>query len=128
MSTAMLRILIAGALFVHGVGHTLGLFMPARSWLLPAVGEPTLKVVSNFVWVLTAIGFLATLLGFLGVGVPGDWWRPLAVVFAFVSLFGLFLFWGTWPTFNVIGALSMNFAVLLTQLWFRWPPTELFGT
>ena len=124
----MLRILIAGALFVHGVGHMLGLWMPARSWLLPNVGEPTLRIIGGILWVLTAVGFLAACLGFLGFVVPGVWWRPLAVISAFVSLFGLFLFWGTWPTMNVIGALAMNLAVLLTQLWFRWPPTSRFGT
>ncbi len=128
MSTTMLRLLIAGALLVHGIGHTLGIWMPARSWLLPNIGEPTLRIVSNVLWVLTAAGFLAACLGFLGILVPGDWWGPLAVVFAFVSLFGLFLFWGTWPTFNTIGALSMNIAVLLTQLWLQWPPSSLFET
>ena len=128
MSTTMLRLLIAGALFVHGAGHTLGIFMPARSWLLPNISEPTLRIVNNILWILTAVGFLLTCLGFLGVVVPGALWRPLAVVFAFVSLFGLFIFWGTWPVSNVIGALSMNAVVLMTQLWLRWPPTELFGT
>jgi hypothetical protein len=124
----MLRFVIAGALFVHGVGHTLGIWMPARSWLLPNVGEPSLRIISNILWVLTAVGFLATCLGFLGVGILEDWWRPLAVVFAFISLFGLFIFWGTWPAMNTVGALAMNAAVLITQLWLRWPPTSLFGT
>ena len=31
MSTEIMRILIAGALFVHGIGHTLGFWKPARS-------------------------------------------------------------------------------------------------
>lgn len=127
MSTQMLRIMIAGALLVHGVGHTLGLWMPARSWLLPFLGEPALRVISNILWVVTALGFLVVFLSFLGLGVPGDWWRPLAIVFAIVSLVGLFVFWGTWPAFNTVGALSMNIAVLLTQLWLQWPPVSLFG-
>ncbi len=127
MSATMLRILIAGALFVHGVGHTLGIWMPARSWLFPNIGEPVLRVAGAVLWVMTAAGFLAACLGFLGVLVPGDWWRSLAVIFAFVSLSGLFIFWGTWPVMNTIGALAMNGVVLLTQLWLRWPPVSLFG-
>ena len=127
MSTNTLRILIAGALLVHGVGHTLGLFMPARSWLMPNAGETALRTVSRILWVLAAAGFILSFLGFLGVVVPTDWWRPLAVVFALVSLLGLVLFWGTWPTFNTIGALAMNIAVLATQLWLRWPPIDMFG-
>jgi len=97
MSTNTIRILIAGALFVHGVGHTLGLWMPARSWLMPNAREPVLRTLSSILWVLTAVGFILSCLGFLGVVVPVDWWRPLAVVFALVSLLGLGLFWGTWP-------------------------------
>ncbi len=127
MSPTTIRILIAGALFVHGVGHTLGLFMPARSWLLPNASEATLRAVSSALWVLVAGGFLISFLGFLGIGVPPDWWRPVAVVFAFISLLGLGLFWGTWPAFNTAGALTMNAAILITQLWLRWPPTDMFG-
>ncbi len=127
MSAPAIRFLIAGALFVHAVGHTLGFWMPARSWLFPNVSEPALRVVSSIFWVLAVLGFLASLLGFLGFIVPTAWWRSLAVVFAIVSLLGLFLFWNTWPRFNTIGALSMNIAVLVTQLWLRWPPESLFG-
>jgi hypothetical protein len=127
MSTSTLRILIAGALLVHGIGHTLGFSMPARSWLMPNAGEPVLRTLSRILWVLIAAGFILSCLGFLGVVVPADWWRPLAVVFALVSLLGLGLFWGTWPTFNTIGALAMNIAVLVTQLWLRWPPIDMFG-
>jgi len=127
MSTQILRILIAGALFVHGVGHTLGFWMPARSWLFPNWGEPTLRIISSIFWIFAAVGFLAALLGFLGVLVPSGLWRPLAVGSAIVSILGLVLFWGTWPAFNTIGALGMNAVVLVTQLWLSWPPTSMFG-
>jgi len=127
MSSQILRILIAGALFVHGTGHTLGFWMPARSWLLPNAGEPVLRIVSGLFWILSAVGFLAAMLGFLGVLVPANLWRPLAVGTAFVSLLGLVLFGGAWPAFNLIGAYGMNIAVLVTQLWLQWPPTDVFG-
>ena len=127
MSAQILRILIAGALFVHGVGHTLGFWMPARSWLFPTLGELTLRIISSIFWILAAVGFLAALLGFLGVLVPSGLWRSLAVGTAVVSLLGLVLFWNTWPALNTIGALGMNIVVLITQLWLHWPPTSLFG-
>jgi len=127
MSTQIIRILVAGALFVHGVGHTLGFWIPARSWLLSGLGEPVLRVISSVFWILSAVGFVASCLGFLGVLVPSDLWRPLAVGTAVISLLGLFLFLNTWPAFNTIGAVGMNIVVLVTQLWLHWPPTDMFG-
>ena len=127
MSTNTIRILIAGALIVHGVGHVLGFWMPARSWLMPNAGEPIIRIISSIFWVLAAVGFILSCLGFLGVLVPADMWRTLAVVFSLVSLLGLALFWGTWPAFNTIGAFVMNIAILVTQLWLHWPPTDMFG-
>ncbi len=127
MSTQTIKILIAGALIGHGVGHTLGYFMPARSWLFPNLPARTMRVIANAVWTLAAVGFLLSFLSFLGIVLPTDIWRLLAVAFAIVSLLGLGLFWGMWPWFNTIGALAMNIAVLVTQLWIDWPPIEMFG-
>ena len=127
MSTQTIKILIAGALLVHGVGHTLGYFMPARSWLIPNLPARTMRVIANAVWTLAAAGFLLSFLSFLGIVLPSDLWRPLAVAFAIVSLLGLALFWGMWPRFNTIGALAMNITILVTQLWIDWPPIEMFG-
>ena len=121
MSANTLKILIAGALFVHGVGHTLGFWKPSRSWLLHGLDEPTLRAVSSVFWTLSAIGFIAACLGFLGIAVPHDMWRTIAIIFACVSLAGLVIFWGNWPVFNVIGAISMNVATLVTQIWLKWP-------
>ena len=127
MTTQTLRILIAGALFVHGIGHTLGFWRPAHSWLLSRLGEPALRIIANTIWTLAAVGFVLSSLGFWGVLVPTDWWRPLAVIFAIISLIGLMLFWGTWPIFNTIGALGFDILVLVALLWLRWPPISMFG-
>ena len=123
MSAQTIKILIAGALFGHGVFHTLGYSPPASSWLFPKL--PALF--ANVVWTLAAVGFLLSFLSFLGIVLPTDIWRSLAVVFAVVSLLGLGIFWGNWPMFNTIGALAMNITVLVTQLWIDWPPFEMFG-
>ena len=131
MSTQIVRLLIVGALLVHGSGHLLGFWMPTRSWLFPNLGEPVLRIISSIFWILAAVGFLAALLGFLDVLVPSHLWRPLAVGTAFVSILGLVLFWGMWPalctSFITIGAFGMNLAVLITQLWLQWPPDNMFG-
>ncbi len=126
MTPQTLRILIAGALFVHGVGHTLGFFMPARSWILSTLGEPTLRIAANILWSLAAVGFLLSCLAFLGLVIPTEWWRPLAIAFSIVSLLSLLLFLGNWPIFNTIGAIGFNVVVLVALLWLHWPPTDMF--
>jgi len=103
MSSQVVRIFITAALFVHGVGHLLGFFMPARSWLLPGVAEPTLRIVGGALWLLIMAGFVASSLGYFGLVPPGNWWRPVTLAFAVLSLAGLILFWGDWPAFNTVG-------------------------
>jgi hypothetical protein len=117
MSTQTIRLLIFGALLVHGIGHTLGFWRPARSWLMPGVSESTLRMVGGILWVLVAIGFILAALGYYHLLVPLAWWRPLALYSAILSLVGLLLFFGTWPVFNFIGATAMNIAVLVALLW-----------
>jgi len=41
---------------------------------------------------VSAIGFIAASLGFLGFIVPNEWWRQLAIASSLVSLTGLILF------------------------------------
>lgn len=127
MSPEMWRVLIAGALFVHGIGHTLGYFRPARSWLLTPLGEPVLRLLANLLWSAAALGFLLSFLAFLGVIVPGEWWRPLATISALVSLAGLIVFFGNWPAFNAAGAIGFNLLALYLLVWRHWPPLEMFG-
>jgi len=122
MDIKVIRFLIAGALFVHGVGHTVGFWMPTGSKLLAGLSEGNARTVSSVFWVLSVIGFLAALLGFLGVLVPASSWRSLAVGTAVISLIGLALFGHNWEPLNRFGALGMNLAILVTQLWLRWPP------
>ena len=117
MTTQTLGILIAGALFAHGLGHTLGFFRPARSWILSALGKPVLRVTANILWALALAGFVSAGLSFLGLGISVEWWRPLAVVSSLVSLSGLVLFLGDWPVFNTIGAFGFNLAALAVLVW-----------
>ncbi len=127
MSTQTIRILIAGALLVHGIGHTLGIWKFARAWPFLRVPESPLRLAEGILWVLVCIGFVLSFMSFYGVLVPAGWWRPLATVFAVISLVILLLFGRSWPAFNFIGASAMNVAILAGLLWLNWPPLGMFN-
>jgi hypothetical protein len=139
MSAQTIRLLVAGVLFLHGIahlgalaallvnrsGHNTDGWLPARSWLFPSLAPATFA--ASALWVLSAIGFVATALSFWGLLIPGDLWRQLAVASSIVSATGIVLFLGTWPVFNATAALGVNIAVIVALLWLHWPPIELFG-
>ncbi len=127
MAAQTIRILIAGALFVHGIGHTLGFWKPARDFPIIKLTGAQLRIAGGITWVLVAAGFIISALGFFGIIVPAVWWRPVAVIFAAVSLAGLLLLGRSWPIFNFIGASAFNIAVLVALLMLNWPPVEMFG-
>ena len=143
MSDQTLKLIITGALAVHGLGHggavgalawiaarpgtDTGAWRAAQSWLLPGLSAETATVVASAFWIASLLGFVAAALGFSGILVPADAWRPLATIAAVVSIVGIVLFIGTWPAFNTVAALGMNVAVLVALLGMRWPPETMFG-
>jgi hypothetical protein len=140
MSPQLIKIIIAGVLLLHGLGHggaigaliaidrgvPGGKWLEARSWLFPKLAPQATKIIAITLWVLSLLGFVAAALSFWGVLLPGDFWRPLALIFAFISFVGIALFWGTWPMFNTLAAQAVNLAVIITQLWLHWPAKEMF--
>lgn len=122
MSEQTIRILIAGALLVHGIGHTLGFWMPVRSWLLAGLSEPSRRTISSIFWILSAVGFIAASLGFWGILIPSDGWKIIAIATSIISLTGLILFIGNWPFFNTVGAIGLNILILVSLLWIHWLP------
>ncbi|HEY3317535.1 MAG TPA: hypothetical protein VGK50_03835 [Coriobacteriia bacterium] len=143
MSTQTIKLLIAGALLLHGLGHggaiaallyvayrpdaDSGDWTAARSWLFPSLAPATARIVASAFWIVSLVGFVAAAMSFWGVLVPGEMWRQIAVVSSAVSLTGIVLFAGNWPTFNTLAASAMNVAVLVTQLWTHWPAQTMFG-
>ena len=143
MSDEIIKVLIAGVLLVHGLGHggalgalifiafapnrSTGAWLSARSWLFPSLTAPTARTVASIFWILSAIGFVAASMSFWGVLVPGEAWRQLALASSIVSTLGIVLFLGTWPPFNTLAALGVDIAVLVTQLWLHLPPQAMFG-
>jgi hypothetical protein len=143
MSDQTIKLIAAGVLLLHGLGHggALGAlawirFRPgtptgdwhaARSWLVPSLSADTATAVASAFWVASLVGFVIAATSFWGVLVPDGVWRPLAVVSALVSIGGIALFFGTWPMFNTLVALAVNVAVLVAVLWLRWSPAASLG-
>jgi hypothetical protein len=143
MSNQIIRLVVAGMLFLHGLAHVgplavylwiryrpgedTGGWLASRSWLLPSLSATIATAVASAFWALSLIGFIGAALSFWGVLVPSVVWRQLAVASSIVSILGIVVFFGTWPIFNTIAALGVNVAVLVTQLWLHWPPPTMFG-
>jgi hypothetical protein len=135
-----LRIIIAVVLFIHGIGHIMGV-LPAlqvvdvagwnsRSWLLtPIMGETASRILSAVLFLMALIGFLGSTLALMGWLVPHDWWRTLAVVSAVISLVTVILFWNAFVALvpNKVGALGVDITVLVCLLLLNWPSETAIG-
>ena len=140
MSGVTLRALVAVVLFMHGIGHVMGL-LPAlglstvegwnsRSWLLiPILGETVSRILSIILFLAALVGFVASSLALLGWLVPHDWWRTLAVVSSVISIVTIVLFWNAFVAFfpNKVGALGVDIAVLVCLLMLDWPAEAMLG-
>ena len=138
MSDQTLRSVLAAVVALHGLGHggalgalawiawrpdsNAGTWTAARSWLLPALPRGTATVIASTFWTVALVGFLAAVLSFLGILLPNDAWRPLAIGSAIVSTVGIVLFFGNWPLFNTLAALGVNVAILVALVGKGWVP------
>jgi hypothetical protein len=140
MSSITLRIIIAAVLFIHGIGHFMGV-MPAlrlvdvkgwnsRSWLLtPLIGETASRILSILLFLAALVGFVAAALALVGWLVPHESWRMLAVVSAVISIVTIALFWNAFVSLipNKVGALGVDIAVLVCLLVLNWPSEADIG-
>lgn len=140
MSPTALRIIIAAVLFIHGIGHFMGV-IPAmqlvnvkgwnsRSWLLtPLIGEATSRVLSAVLFMVALVGFIASAMALLGWLVPHEWWQTLAIVSAMLSLITIVLFWNAFVSLipNKVGALGVDIAVVVCLLMLNWPAEADIG-
>lgn len=143
MSDQTIKLVAAGVLLLHGLGHggalgalawirlrpgtPTGEWRAARSWLAPSLPRDTATAIASAFWVASLVGFVIAAMSFWGVVIPGSVWRPLAVASAIVSIAGIAFFFGTWPMFNTLAALGVDVAVLVALLWLQWPPQATFG-
>ncbi|HEX8939804.1 MAG TPA: hypothetical protein VF763_06535 [Candidatus Limnocylindrales bacterium] len=143
MSDQTIKLIAAGVLLLHGLGHggalgalawirlrpgtPTGAWHAAQSWLVPSLPADTATAIASALWVTSLAGFVIAAMSFWGVLVPDGVWRPLAVGSAVVSIAGIGLFFGTWPMFNTLAALAVNVVVLVAVLWLHWSPAAPLG-
>ena len=149
LSTEILKVLIAGALFVHGIAHAIALGaafaqtiggpsrsrVTLRSSILPALSPKISASIAFLFWAFSTISFLMAALSFWGTFALAIDWRNLATAGSIVSIVGVALFSGIWPgsptirrsMFNTFIALVMDLAILISLLWLHWPPQAMFG-
>jgi hypothetical protein len=139
MSPKTLRTIIAILLFVHAIGHvqglvaSLGLFSSdtwnVHSWLFDSLlGKKGSRILAMILMIVCILGFLATAFSFLGIGIPHEFWRTLAIVFAIPSMLSLIFYWNAFSQlFNKIGAIGVNSWILIGLLIMNWPSEAELG-
>ena len=139
MSPKTLRTIIAIFLFVHAIGHVQGIIASLgliklenwniRSWLFDGIlGEKGSRTLAIILFSLCALGFLATALSFIGIGLPHESWRTLAIIFAVPSVLTLIAYWNAFAMFfNKVGAIGVNAWILIGVLLLKWPSEAEIG-
>jgi hypothetical protein len=128
----MLNLALAVVVVAHAIGHVLFLAPALRlvnwadqtghSWLLTGiVGDPLTRAVAAAAWTATALLFLAGTYGFL---TSQDWWRPVIVAAAVVSLAAIVVMWDGIATSSAFMAAAFDIAVIVAVAWARWPATS----
>jgi hypothetical protein len=145
-----IKIIIAGALALHGIAHGIALGalvaqslrgesekrVALHSWAFRSLGPRTAAAAALPFWGIATIAFLWAALSFWGILLTGGAWRGIALAGAIISILGTGLFSGIWPgspnarrsVLNTTVSLAMNAAILLTQSWLIWPPPTMFGS
>lgn len=128
MDAGMIRIIGAGVLAAHGLGHVLG-WMPAlgvatfegvssRSWALtPAAGEGVARLFGGVLFLVPMAGFLVAAAGLL---TGQAWWRQVAVGSATISLLATALYPQAFTTGSTVGSVAVNLVVLYGVLVAGW--------
>jgi hypothetical protein len=139
MSPNTLRTVIAIFLFIHALGHgqgivaSLGIFK-VDNWNVHSrlfdglLGEKGSRILAFVLFTVCMLGFLATGFAFLGIGLPHESWRTLAIIFAFPSVLGLIAYWNAFAMFfNKFGAVSVNGWILIGLMLLQWPSEAELG-
>jgi hypothetical protein len=125
----LLRLVIAGVVLAHGVGHVLFLGpalrvvdwagQSSRSWLLTAtLGDGASRAIAAVVWSTAIVLFVGGVAGYL---TDAPWWRTATIVAAIVSLAGIVVFWDGLAMPSVVFALIVDLAILAALVIAHWP-------
>jgi hypothetical protein len=142
-----MKLLLALLLIVHGLivaAQSAGSFRPGssipnpswltwwptnlgESWLLTRLGleRTAIEGFGGLLWLVGGIALVVAGLGVLGILVPAEWWRPLAIAGAAVSLFMLLVIYP--HPFFVLG-MGASLVILIALLWAHWPSAALVGS
>lgn len=119
----LLRVIIALAVSLHGVGH---LLFTANAWgywktseagharLFATIGGQTAEGAAGIVMLIPVASFLAVTWGYLA---GQAWWRPLALSAAMLSIALVLLCWGSLNTSSALFAVAFDAAVIAAVLW-----------
>ena len=135
MSPEILRVVLAIVLVAHGIGHVLFLGPALRvaawadqsggSWLLsPTLGDGGAHAAGALVWAAATVLFVLAGAGLL---LAMEWWRPIAVLAAVVSLLGIVLFWNGILTASALPALIVDVALIVGLVIAHWPSADAVG-
>ena len=69
--------------------------------------------VLSLLWILPFVGFLA---GTYGLWAGAEWWRPVLLASAVVSIGAVLPWLGVMPLFSYLGALAVDVAVIVALL------------
>lgn len=128
MDATLVKVVVAGVLGAHGLGHVLG-WMPAAglarfegvssgSWLVTGLaGDGGARILAVGLFAIPTCGFVMAAAGLL-LGQP--WWRSVAVGSAAVSLAAIALYPHALPFGSTIGAVLVNGLVLYGVLVADW--------
>ena len=132
----IVRIGLAVVVFAHGVGHILFLGPVAglgswadqtgHSWLLTSVlGDSVARAIAVLTWSAVVVLFVAGVTGFLA---GADWWRPVTVAAAALSIAGIAINWDGIAQSNAIMALVVDVVVIVALLVAHWPAAAAAGS
>ena len=128
MDAMLLRVVVAGVLGAHGVGHVMG-WVPvlglarfegvsSGSWLLSSTaGEGAARLVAICLFAVPTAGFIAAAVGLL---LGQSWWRSVAVAAAATSLAASTLYPQALPVSSTVGSVAVNVVVLYGILVAQW--------
>lgn len=121
-----MRLLFIGFLMAHGLIH-------AAIWSAPKPKDEKAPFDPGHSWLLGDRRSLARVLAlgaaalFVSAGVGlwahADWWRPVAVAGAGVSLVLSALFFSVWLTF----AVALDVGLIVGIVWLNWPAQTTIG-
>lgn len=96
-----------------------------QSWLLSRFGleKSALGTLAGLLWLISGAALIAAGMGLLGLIVPSPWWRVLAGVGAYISIF-LFVIYA--HPFYALG-FGANLVILIVLLWVQWPTAAKLG-